>query len=90
MLEILLIMCIVYACMYMPLRGKAFSQLTPKQQQRVAKNYDRYMKSKKGRQNPGMKIEEYLPILQKQAVTFLIVGIVILPIYVYFIYSFYL
>jgi hypothetical protein len=90
MLEGILIVCIVYACMYMPLRGKTFALLTPSQQQKVEKNYNRYMNSIKGRQNPSLKIEEYLPIIQKQALVYLITAIVVLPIYILaivFVYS---
>jgi len=90
MLEVLLIMSIVYACMYMPLRGKTLQQLTLKQQERVGKNFKSYMATRKGKQNPDMSIEEYLPILQKQGLTYLIMAIVILPIYILvvsFVYS---
>jgi len=82
MLEILLIMSIVYACLYLPLRGKSFDQLSPKQQQRVESNFVKHMNTKKGKQNPSMTIQEYLPIIQKQGLTYLIMAIVILPIYV--------
>jgi len=82
MLEALLILSIVYACMFMPLRGKSFQQLSVKQQEKVGKNYNKYMTTKKGKQTPDMSIEEYLPILQKQGLTYLIMAIVILPIYI--------
>ena len=82
MLEVVLIMCIVYACMYMPLRGKTLQQLSPKQQATVGKNFSKYMLTKKGKQTPNMSIEEYLPIIQKQGLTFLIMAVIILPIYV--------
>ena len=72
----------------MPLRGKEFDQLNPSQQRRVEKNFDRYMKSLKGRKTPDMEIREFLPILQKQAMTYLIMAIVILPIYAFFLYFF--
>jgi hypothetical protein len=89
MLEAILIMCIVYACQLMPLRGKTFYQLTPKQQQRVDKNFRTYMTTKKGKLTPNMNIEEYLPILQKQAITYLIMAIVVLPIYVLVVFAVY-
>jgi len=76
--------------MYMPLRGKTFYQLSPKQQASVGKNFNKYMMTKKGQLTPNMSIEEYLPILQKQGLTYLIMAFVILPIYVlvvYFLYS---
>jgi len=82
MLEALLIMSIVYACMFMPLRGKTYEQLSVKQQEKVGKNYSRYMITKKGKKTPDMRIEEYLPILQKQGLSYLIMGIVVLPIYI--------
>jgi len=81
MLEVLFILCIVYACMYMPLRGKTYEQLSAKQQERVGKNYDKFMATKKGQQTPNMSIQEYLPTLQKQGLTYLIIAIVILPVY---------
>ena len=90
MLEVLLIASIIYACLLMPLRGKTFYQLNQAQQKRVEKNYRKYMNSRKGRQTPYMTIEQYLPILQKQALTYLIMAIVILPIYAFFVYSMYL
>jgi hypothetical protein len=89
MLEALLIMSIVYACMYMPLRGKDFEGLTPAQQVRVEKSFSQYMKTKKGKQTPDMKIEEYLLVLQKQGLAFLIVTIVIVPIYLLAIFMLY-
>ena len=82
MLEAVLIMSIVYACMYMPLRGKALDDMTNKQLKKVEKNYARYMKTKKGKQTPDMGIEDYLPIIQKQALTYLIIAIIMLPIYI--------
>ena len=89
MLEVLLIFSIVYACMLMPLRGKSMEQLNPKQQQRVWKNFQNYIRTKKGKKTPDMRIEEYLPILQKQALTYLIMAIVILPIYIIIVFSVY-
>ena len=89
MLEVLLIMSIIYACLLMPLRGKTMQQLTPAQQERVIKNYQRYMKTRKGKQTPNMQIEEYLPILQKQAMTYVIMAIVIVPIYIYVLFNYY-
>ena len=81
MLEVFLIMSIIQACMLMPLRGKTIQQLNPTQIQRVEKNYYRYMQTRKGRKNPTMTIFDYLPILQKQALTHLITAIVILSLY---------
>lgn len=89
MLEALLIVSIVYACMYMPLRGKDFSSLNPAQQARVEKSFSQYMRTKKGKQAPDMKIEEYLPVLQKQGLTYLIMAIVVLPIYLLAIFTLY-
>ena len=82
MLEALIIISIVYACMLMPLRGKTYEQLTEGQRRTVNNNYVRYMRSRKGKKTPGMTIVEYLPILQKQALTYLITGICAIPIYV--------
>ena len=89
MVEALLIMSIVYTCLLMPLRGKDFSQLTPNQQQRVEKHHVRFMKTRKGKQTPGMTAEEFLPVLQKQAITYLIMAIVIFPIYIVVVVSLY-
>ena len=82
MLEILLILFIYQTCVYMPLRGKQLEQLSPKQKQRVAKAYNKHMKSKKGRQMPDMTIEDFLPTLQKQGRASLIGAIVLFPIYI--------
>jgi len=82
MLEALLIMSIVYACLFMPLRGKNMYQLSPSQQKRVEKHFNQYMQTRKGKKTPYMQIEEYLPILQKQGLTYLIMAIVIFPIYI--------
>ena len=90
MLEVVLIMCIVQACLFMPLRGKDFEQLSPAQQQRVEKNFDKYMRTRRGKKNPYMGIEEYLTILQRNGLVSLIAAIVVLPAYVYVIYTFYL
>jgi len=89
MLEILLIMFIYYSCTLMPLRGMQFSELTPKQLKRVEKHFAKYRRTSKGRQNPDMQIEEYFPILQKQAKTYLISAIVIAPIYLAFVFVIY-
>ena len=82
MFEALLAMSIVCACMYMPLRGKTYQQLSLGQQKRVEKNYNQYMRTRKGMQTPNMTIEDYMPIVQKQGMTYLIMAIVLLPIYV--------
>jgi len=82
MLEVILVMSIVFACLYMPLRGKTLQQLSPKQHERVLKSFKTYRTTKKGKLTPDMSVEEYLPILQKQGLTYLIVAIVGLPIYI--------
>lgn len=81
MLEVLIIFSIVYACMLMPLRGKTFEELTAAQKQRVDKYYYRYMRTRKGRKTP-VSITEYLPILQKQALVYLIMAICLVPLYI--------
>ena len=82
MLEALLVISIVYAIMLWPYRGKSFHELTPKQQAGVVKRRDAYLKTRKGKQTPQMSVDEYLPVIQKQALTYLILAIVILPIYI--------
>ena len=82
MLEAVIIISIIYAAMLMPLRGKTFEQLSESQKQRVHNNYVKYMRTKKGMQTPNMTIVEYLPILQKQGLTYLIIAICVIPIYV--------
>ena len=92
MLEVILIFSIIYACLFMPLRGKTFEQLSDSQKQRVRENYDKYMKTAKGKQTPEMTVEQYLPILAKQGLIYMIVAIVLIPIYilvVIFLYSYY-
>jgi len=73
----------------MPLRGKELPELTHKQANRVGKNFEIYKASRKGRQNPDMTIEEYLPILQKQAITSLWAAIGLIPFYIWVVASFY-
>ena len=82
MFEAVLIFSIVYACMYMPLRGKSYTELTPAQKEKVAKVFNSYLRTRKGKQTPNMIVEEYLPILQKQALTYLIVAIIMVPVYI--------
>ena len=77
-----MIMSIVYAIQLMPIRGKSLHQLNPAQMKRVEKFFQIYMRTRKGKQTPNMQMEEYLPILQKQALRYLIMAIVILPVYV--------
>ena len=89
MLEGLLIVNIVYVCLLMPLRGKDFQQLNFRQQRRVRKSFMKYRNTRKGRKNPYMTEEEYLPILQKQGLTYLITAIIILPVYVFAIFALY-
>ena len=85
MYEAILVMSIYYVCTLMPLRGKDFTQLTAKQQQRVYKQYQAYMASGKGKKTPQMQIQEYLPILQKRALTFLILAIILAVLYIFLI-----
>ena len=82
MLEAILIMSIVYACMLLPLRGKSFEQLSDAQKTRVQNNFKKYLTTKKGKETPNMTVEEYLPILAKQGIVYLIVAIVMIPIYI--------
>ena len=82
MLEAVLIMSIMYACMYMPLRGKTFEELTLAQQKRVEKAYNQYKKTKKGKQDTETSVADYLPNLQKLGKTYLIVASVLAPIYI--------
>lgn len=82
MLEALVIFGYVYACMLMPLRGKTYEQLSESQKRRVDINYSRYMRSLKGKKSPEMTVVDYLPILQKQGLAYLIMAIVLTPIYI--------
>ena len=82
MLEIMFILSVFYAITLMPLRGKSFQQLSPKQQANVTKKRDGYLRTRKGQQTPNMSVEEYLPIIQKQGLTFLILAIVLIPVYI--------
>jgi len=84
MLEAVFILSIYYAITLMPLRGKTLSQLNPKQQQRVEKQFLAYMRTRKGQQTPNLRMEEYLLTLQKQGLQYLIAAIVIPPIWLLF------
>ena len=46
------------------------------------KNYANYMRTKKGQKTPDLTIQEYLPILAKQGKTYLVMAIVMVPIYI--------
>jgi len=65
----------------MPLRNKSFDELSPAQQKRVNKYFATYKRGK-GRNNPNMTAEEYLPVLQTHAVRYLIGFFVGLPVYI--------
>ena len=84
MLEVLIIMSIVQACLLMPLRGKTMETLSEPQRDRVLKRFYKFMNTKKGRQNPNMTVEQFLPTLQKQGVAFLITAICLIPLYILF------
>jgi|GEM_PF-1426165 len=81
MLEIALIYLIVKVAQIFPLRGKTPDMLSEAQKQRVHKEYQAFMRTRKGRKNPNMTIDEYYPILQKNGLTLLICLLIILPLY---------
>ena len=89
MLEVLIVVCIFQAIQLMPLRGKTFEGLTLKQQQKVEKNLQNYKKTLKGRKTPEMTVEEYMPIIQKQALNSVIAVVVLVPIYLVILVSIY-
>ena len=82
MLEVLIIMSIVYAVMFMPLRGKPFAELSEPQKQKVHTYYVKYMRTRKGQKTPNLTIEEYLPLIQKSGLIYLIVALCAIPVYV--------
>jgi len=65
----------------MPLKDKDFADLTPTQQKRVEKYFATYKRGK-GRNNPNITVEEYLPVLQAHAARYLIGFLVGLPFYI--------
>jgi hypothetical protein len=81
MLEFYLIKFVINVCLFMPLRGKTMDQLNHTQEQRLINHYIKYMKTKKGQATPDMTVEDYLPILQKQAISYLMGALIILPFY---------
>ena len=87
LLEIGMILMIVDICKILRLKGKTFEQFTPAQQKYAGKFFAKYMKTRKGKKNPGMTINEYLPILQKiglQYIIFVIFGLFIEACVIYF------
>jgi len=90
MLEIYLIKFIINVCLLMPLREKTMDQLNHTQEQRLINHYNKYMNTQKGQATPDMTVEEYLPILQKQAISYLIGALIILPLYLIIIAIWYL
>jgi hypothetical protein len=81
MLEALLITCLVYGIRFMPFRGKSYMELSEKQRKILQEMHTKYMRTKKGQQTL-MTEESYLSVIQKNALTYLIMGIVLIPIYV--------
>lgn len=80
MLEALIIISLVYAFMLFPLRGKTVEQLNEKQLKTLERNFESYKRSRKA--DPNMTKENYLPILQKQAVKYLILALCLIPVYI--------
>jgi len=63
MLEILLIFNIIYAIQFFPMRGKTPDMLTGDQKRRVHSEYQKFMRTRKGRRNPNFTIDEFYPSL---------------------------
>lgn len=72
MLEVLIIYSFIYAARFWKFRGKSFEQLTESEQQKLS---DAYQKDRKGKIKYQFK--EYLPSVQKRALSYLITGIVL-------------
>jgi len=81
MLEVILIVSLINACLNMPLRGKTIATLSDGQRQRMQRLHEKYMMSSKGRSRP-MTAEEFLKSQQRQGLGWLITFLVLLPIYV--------
>jgi len=82
MIEGILIACIIMVCRIFPMRGKTLEQLSEAQHKWLMKQYTKYMKTRKGRSTPDMTVNQYLTIIQKQALKYLITLIVLAPIYI--------
>ncbi|MCL2521957.1 MAG: hypothetical protein FWE36_03755 [Erysipelotrichales bacterium] len=81
MFEILIVICFYNAFKFMPLRKKSYKELSQQQYLMLQKQYSKYSKTRKGKNNPR-KIESYFIDLQKQAMVYLIMGISLIVIYI--------
>ncbi|MDR3021175.1 MAG: hypothetical protein LBU60_00645 [Clostridiales bacterium] len=87
MFEGMLIVCWIYACLFLPMKGKNIAELSDKQSLRLDNSYKRYKtrmdrKLSRNTQAKVMTKEEYLISLGKQGLTYLIFGIILIPIYI--------
>ena len=71
-LELFLILNIIFAILFMPLRGKTFDELSEKKQKRLERGLYNYKRTKKGENHQDMTAYDYLPILQKRGLSSLI------------------
>ena len=74
--------CIIYAFSFISLSGKTLELLTTNQRKRVEMHFNWYMESRKGKQNPNMTLEEYLPIKKRDAYIFIVVEIIALLVFI--------
>ena len=74
--------------MFRGYQNKTIETLTEKQKVKFEKQFHYYKNSK--RADPNMTEQGYLELLAKQANTFLIMGLILVPIYVMFVYAMYL
>ncbi len=79
MLEAMIFLCLYYAATLFPLRGKELSNLTPAEMAKVQKQYIAYTRRRKYK---DISMEEFYPKLQKQGMTYLIIGLIMIPVYI--------
>lgn len=91
MVVMMIIFCLYYSIVLLPLRGKEFEELTNSQRARLEKEHSRYLRSLRGKRNP-MSSKEFLKTLQNMALLYLFsliffsfayIGIII---YIFFFY----
>jgi len=70
----------IIVCQLIQLKGKNFEQLTPAQEKRVEKAFNKHI-VKKRQQNTDTRIEDYVPIYIQKMRRELLIGIVLLPVF---------
>lgn len=87
MLEVMMILCFVQYFTLSAYKGKTIETLSEKQKLKFEKQFNFYKKSKKA--DPNMTEQGYMELLTKQAQTYLTMGFVLIPIYIFIVFTYY-